>query len=80
MTDIVAAIGAVTAAVVTGVFALIASTMRRENNHSHAENTLILRAIDQRTQRVDERTDAHGIWMARHADWHANKGAQIPQP
>ena len=80
MTDIVAAVGAVTAALVTGLFALIASTMRRENNESHAENTVILRSIDERTQRLDERTDAHGIWMARHADWHANKGDSISQP
>ena len=80
MTDIVAAVGAVTAARVTGLFALIASTMRRENNESHAENTVLLRSIDERTQRLDERTDAHGVWMARHADWHANKGDSIPQP
>ena len=80
MTDAIAAIGAVIAAVVTGVFTLLASAMRRENNQSHAENTVLLRSIDERTQRLDERTDAHGVWMARHADWHANKGDSIPQP
>jgi len=80
MTDAIAAIGAVTAAVVTGAFTLLASAMRRENNQSHAENTVILRSIDERTQRLDERADAHSIWMSRHADWHANKGDQIPQP
>jgi len=80
MTDAIAAIGAVTAAIVTGAFTLLASAMRRENNQSHAENTVILRSIDERTQRLDERTDAHGVWMARHADWHANKGDSIPQP
>ena len=80
MTDAIAAIGAVTAAVVTGAFALLASTMRRENTQAHSETTVLLRSIDERTQRLDERTDAHSVWMSRHADWHANKGDSIPQP
>jgi hypothetical protein len=80
MADVIAAVGAVAAALVTGTFAVIASTMRRENNQSHAENTVLLRSIDERTQRLDDRTDAHGVWMARHADWHAHKGDEIPQP
>jgi len=80
MTDAIAAIGAVIAAVVTGAFTLLASAMRKENTQAHSETTVLLRSIDERTQRLDERTDAHGIWMARHADWHANKGDEIPQP
>jgi hypothetical protein len=79
MTDVVAAVGAVTAAVVTGLFAVLTSVMRRENNEAHAENTVMLRSIDERTQRLDERTDAHGVWMARHADWHAHKGDAVQQ-
>ena len=69
-----------TAAVVTGAFALLASTMRRENTQAHSETTVLLRSIDERTQRLDERTDAHSVWMSRHADSHANKGDSIPQP
>ena len=80
MTDAIAAIGAVTAAVVTGVFTLLASAMRKENTQAHSETSVLLRSIDERTQRLDERTDAHSVWMSRHADWHAHKGDQIPQP
>ena len=80
MTDAIAAIGAVTAAIVTGAFTLLASAMRRENNDAHAENTVLLRSIDERTQRLDERTDGLVVWTARHADWHAHKGDEIPQP
>ena len=80
MTDAIAAIGAVTAALVTGGFTVLATAMRREKTQAHSETTVLLRSIDERTQRLDERTDAHGVWMARHADWHANKGDQIPQP
>ena len=80
MTDAIAAIGAVTAALVSGGFTVLATAMRRENTQAHSETTVLLRSIDERTQRLDERTDAHGVWMARHADWHANKGDQIPQP
>ena len=80
MTDLIAAIGAVAAAAVTGTFALIAASMRRENNQAHAENTVLLRSIDERTQRLDERTDGLMVWTARHADWHTSKGDEIPQP
>ena len=73
MTDAIAAIGAVTAALVTGGVTVLATAMRRENTQAHSETTVLLRSID-------ERTAAHGVWMARHADWHANKGDQIPQP
>lgn len=80
MTDLIAAVGAVAAALVTGTFALIAASMRRENNEAHAENTVLLKSIDERTQRLDERTDGLMVWTARHADWHANEGDEIPQP
>ena len=71
MTDVVAAVGAVTAALVTGLFAVLTSVMRRENNQAHADNTVMLRSIDERTQRLDERTYEHGMLMTRHADLHA---------
>jgi hypothetical protein len=80
MTDVIAAVGAVTAALVTGTFALIATAMRKENNEAHSSNTLLLQSIDERTIRLDERSEAHTIWMARHADWHASKGDEVPQP
>lgn len=80
MTDLVAAIGAISAALVTGIFTVLATAMRRENNEAHSSNTLLLQSIDERTIRLDERSEAHTIWMARHADWHASKGDEIPQP
>ncbi len=78
---IIEAVGAVTSASVIGVFSVVAHRMRRENTEAHnasryrmEENRRILDGIDQRTEKMDDKLDDHGEWIAGHRAWHKGRG------
>jgi hypothetical protein len=66
----VGAIGAITAAVVTGLFNLVRKTVR-ENTNQHAANQAKLEAIG--TDVIEVKGDVREVRSAqrRHLEWHA---------
>jgi len=69
--DWASAVGAVTAAGVTGVFAVYAARFRRENTAQHAANEEKLNAISEDIGEV--KTDVREVRSSqqRHLEWHA---------
>ena len=75
------ALGAVTSASVIGLFSVVAHKMRRENSEAHGankwkmdENRRVLDSIDARTEKMDDKLDDHGEWIAGHKAWHKGRG------
>jgi hypothetical protein len=67
----VSAIGLVSAALVTGVFAVLASRLRKENTAQHAANQVKLEAIG--TDVIEVKGDVREVRSSqqRHLEWHA---------
>jgi len=51
-----------------GVITVLIERTRRENNRDHASNAFLLRKIDHKVDRIDERLDDHIGWHAHHDD------------
>ena len=54
-----------------GVIVVLLERTRRENNADHARNSNLLKRIDSKVDRIDERLDDHIEWhldTRRHAD------------
>lgn len=51
-----------------GVITVLIERTRRENNRDHAKNSDLLRRIDGKVDRIDERLDSHIEWHAHHDD------------
>ena len=49
-----------------GMLALLIERTRRENNRDHAKNSQMLRSIDNKVDKIDERLD-------HHIEWHLDK-------
>jgi hypothetical protein len=66
-------LGLVGAALITGLFTVIASRLRRENTSQHAANSATLRAIGEGVDEVKSDVrhvkDSHD----RHLEWHLDK-------
>lgn len=62
--------GATIVAGLLGLVGSIAQRARRENNRAHDHNLMVLESIDRRTERMDDKLDAHGEWIAGHDAWH----------
>ena len=67
MAELISAIGLVSAAAVTGIFSLIASRLRKENNEQH--NTAIQKLDD-----IQETVSEMSEWQKGHQQLHDNKG------
>ena len=67
----VSAVGLVSAALVTGVFAVLASRLRKENTAQHAVNQAKLEAIG--TDVIEVKGDVREVRSSqqRHLEWHA---------
>lgn len=71
---IVEAVTAVTSAAVVGVFGVVAHKVRGENRDAHESNRRVLDEIDRRTEKMDDKLDNHGEWIAAHKAWHKGRG------
>jgi uncharacterized membrane-anchored protein YhcB (DUF1043 family) len=67
------AFGAIGAALVSGVFAILITRLRRENTDQHAANQAKLEAIGNDIGEV--KTDVRDVRSSqtRHLEWHAEK-------
>ena len=67
------AFGAIGAALVSGVFAVLITRLRRENTEQHAVNQAKLEAIGDDVGEV--KTDVRDVRSSqiRHLEWHAEK-------
>lgn len=78
MAEVVTAGAAIIAAIIVGLFSVIAQRARRENNDAHDRNMLVLEAIDRRTDQMDVKLDLHGEQIAAHHGWHVGRGDDPP--
>lgn len=62
--------GATVIAGLLGAVVQVAQRARRENNEAHDQNLTLLKSIDRRSERMDDKLDQHGEWIAGHAEWH----------
>jgi len=67
MAELISAIGLVSAAAVTGIFSMIASKARKENNDQH--DTAIQKLDD-----IQETVSEMSEWQKGHQQFHDNKG------
>ncbi len=75
--ELVAAVGAVAVALVTGVFTLLTSRSRKENESAHSQNYSVLKSIDKRTVAIDRKLDETSERLAAHEGWHRGRGDPI---
>lgn len=74
----IGAVGTVTAAIVGGIFIVIAAVFRRENTSQHAANQAKLEAIGADVCEVkDDVKEVRGS-QTRHLEWHAEKSERLP--
>jgi len=67
------AFGVVTAALITGVFTVVASRLRRENTEQHAANQAKLESVGRDVVEVrDDVKEVRG-YQVRHLEWHAEQ-------
>ena len=64
------AIGLVSAAVVTGVFTLLAQRLRRENRNSHDEVVVVLHDISETLESIDGNVTRMDEWQQTHQEQH----------
>jgi len=64
------AIGLVSAAVVTGVFTLLAQRLRRENRNSHDEVVVVLHGISETLESIDGNVTRMDEWQQTHQEQH----------
>ena len=64
------AIGLVSAAVVTGVFTLLAQRLRRENRNSHDEVVVVLHDISATLESIDGNVTRMDEWQQTHQEQH----------
>lgn len=64
------AIGLVSAAVVTGVFTLLAQRLRRENRNSHDEVVVVLHDISETLDSIDGNVTRMDGWQRDHQRLH----------
>lgn len=69
----VGAIGTVAAALVGGIFVVIAAALRRENTEQHAANQAKLEAIGDDISEVKGDVRDVRKSQARHLEWHAEQ-------
>ena len=70
MTETMSAIGLVSAAVVTGVFTLLAQRLRRENRNSHDEVVVVLHDISETLESIDGNVTRMDEWQQTHQEQH----------
>ena len=70
MTETMSAIGLVSAAVVTGVFTLLAQRLRRENRNSHDEVVVVLHDISETLDSIDGNVTRMDGWQRDHQRLH----------
>lgn len=69
---------AIVVAAIGGLVAVLVEWMRRQNQKQHAKGYSLLESIDQRTMRIDDKTDRHGEWIARHNLLHHTHDEEAP--
>ena len=67
--------GLISAAMVSGVFAVIASRYRRENTEQHTANQIRLAHIAEDVGEIGKDIRSVREWQHRHLEWHAEQGA-----
>jgi hypothetical protein len=72
--EMVTAIGSIITACIAGLFSIAAHRNRRTTEISHGETRRTLGVIDRRTEKMDEKLDRHGEWIAGHTAWHRGRG------
>ena len=70
MTETMSAIGLVSAAVVTGVFTLLAQRLRKENRNSHDEVVVVLHDISETLDSIDGNVTRMDGWQRDHQRLH----------
>ncbi len=65
--------GLVSAALISGVFAVAASKYRRENTAQHAANQVRLDAIGTDISGISKDVRSVREWQHRHLEWHAEQ-------
>ena len=70
MAEIVSAFGLVGAALVTGVFSILAQRMRKENRQDHARVESSLEDIQKMLEEIDEDLDEVIDWQSDHDKLH----------
>ena len=70
MTETLSALGLVSAAVVTGVFTLLAQRLRRENRNSHDEVVVVLHDISETLESIDGNVTRMDEWQQTHQEQH----------
>jgi hypothetical protein len=64
------AIGLISAAVVTCIFALLAQRLRRENRDSHDEVVVVLHDISETLDSIDDNVTRMDEWQQTHQEQH----------
>jgi len=70
VTETMSAIGLVSAAVVTGVFTLLAQRLRKENRNSHDEVVVVLHDISETLDSIDGNVTRMDGWQRDHQRLH----------
>jgi hypothetical protein len=68
------AIGLISAAVVTGIFTLLAQRLRRENRDSHDEVIVVLHDISETLETIDDNVGKMDEWQQGHQRLHDANG------
>lgn len=64
-------------AVIGGGVAVLVEWMRRQNKEQHDKGYSLLQSIDERTMRIDDKTSAHGEWIAAHDALHQSHEQEV---
>ncbi len=72
--ELIAAIGGICVATISGIFAWLTSKTRKENETAHTTNHSLLSTIDKRTEQIDGKLDLTTERLAEHEGWHKGRG------
>ena len=75
MIDWVGFAGLIGAALISGVFAVLATRYRRENTSQHAANQVRLNGIADDITEIGKDIRSVREWQHRHLEWHAEQGS-----
>ena len=76
-TEFITALGGAIISFITGLFAVISSRGRKENETAHTDNQTILKNIDRRTEQIDNKLDKTVERLASHEGWHRGRGDEV---
>lgn len=60
----------VVVAVISGPIVVVLQRLRKENTEQHAENSLLLRSIGRRVDRIGDKVDDINEELHKHLGWH----------